>query len=344
MNWAQQLSIYGCNLIPNVTLQLLFLCEGASCMCIVTNVPIQRNTGSSGDGEGHGMSPKRGITRWKRLRTSSVHCRSVCAVLPTVLLEVDIIGTHSKCCQLRKHEVLQHHYVTFRRNCNSSAAFITPNCYSYDAAELLQLLQNCYSRCRTVTVAAELSHLLQNSYGRCITVTVAAELLRLLKNWYGCCRTGTVAAELLQSLQNCNGCCRTATAAAQLLRLLKNWYGCCRTVTASAQLLRLLKNWYGCCRTVTVVAKLLQSPQNWYGCCRTVTVVAKLLQSPQNCYSRCRTVTVAGDVTVYLSCPTLVAKILKLVLSTDPSQGIYRIRSRSVRLYSSRLYNRVLYN
>jgi hypothetical protein len=38
------------------------------------------------------------------------------------------------------------------------------------------------------------------------------------------------------------------------------------------------------------------------------------------------------DVTVCLTCPTLVATILKLAISIDPSQGIYRrIRSRSVR-------------
>jgi hypothetical protein len=60
------------------------------------------------------------------------------------LLEVDVIGKSSKCCQLRKQEVLQDHYVTSGSNCNSSPAVLTPHCCSYDAAELLQLLKNCY--------------------------------------------------------------------------------------------------------------------------------------------------------------------------------------------------------
>jgi hypothetical protein len=82
----------------------------------------------------------------------------------TVLLEVDVIGTSSKCCHLRKHEVLQHRYVTSGINCNSSAVFLTPSCYSYDAAELLQLLQNYNGCCRTVTIAAQVLRSLQNSY------------------------------------------------------------------------------------------------------------------------------------------------------------------------------------
>jgi len=124
-------------------------------------------------------------------RTLSISPRCI-----TVLLEADVIGTYSKCCQLRKHEVLQHHYVTFCSNCNSSVAFLTPSCYSYDAAEMLLLLQNCNGCCRTVTFAAEILRSLQNCYGCRRTVTTAEELIRLLQNCYSRCITVIIAAEL----------------------------------------------------------------------------------------------------------------------------------------------------
>ena len=84
-----------------------------------------------------------------QFRTLPINLRCI-----TVLLEADVIGTSSKCCQLRKQEVLRHYCVRPGSNCNSSAAFLTPNCCSYDTAELLRLLQNCHSCCRTLAVAA----------------------------------------------------------------------------------------------------------------------------------------------------------------------------------------------
>jgi hypothetical protein len=145
-------------------------------MCVVASVPIERNPGSSGDCEGHGMSTNRGITRWKRLRTSSVPCRPVCALLPSSWKQTLLERLASAAnCETRSSAA----YVTSDSNCNSSAAFLTPNCYSYVAAELLQLMQ------KTVTVDAE------NRY-------------RLLQNCYSCCR------KLLQLLQ------KIVTVAAEL--------------------------------------------------------------------------------------------------------------------------------
>ena len=118
----------------------------------------------------------------------------------TVLLELDVIGTSSKCCQLRKQEFLMHQCVTSGSICNSFTVFLTPNCCSYDAAELLQSLQNCNGCCGTVTVAAELWRLLQNCQS-CRTVTVAAELSQLLQKSYGRYIT-VMVAEMLGFLKN----------------------------------------------------------------------------------------------------------------------------------------------
>jgi hypothetical protein len=81
----------------------------------------------------------------------------------------------------------------------------------------------------------------------------------------------------------------------------------------------------------------------WAGLDSWVSMPSKI--NVTSCHPKCQDPPsfLFNGVTVYLTCPNLVATTLNLVVSTDPSQGINRrIISHSVlpvTLYSLRLYN-----